>query len=126
MLSEIKKSTLSSLVRASIREARFTVSPMTVYSMRPLWPSLSSAPMLPATTGPVWMPMPVRKLGSCSRVSSRLSAASRSRIDSPARTACSASSGRGRGGPHTAITQSPMNLSTVPPCALTAATIAVK
>ena len=46
----------------SRREARFTASPMTVYSMR------FSLPMLPATTGPVWMPMPVRRAGMPHRV----------------------------------------------------------
>ena len=44
-------------VAPSSREARLTVSPIAVYSMR------SGAPMLPTTARPLWMPTPIPKSG---------------------------------------------------------------
>lgn len=52
-------------VRLSMREARFTVSPMAVYSRR------CGAPMSPTTARPVWMPMPMRNGGSPNRCGPR-------------------------------------------------------
>ena len=46
----------TSLLRLSRREARFTVSPMTVYSLR------RGEPTVPATAWPMWIPMP-RRIG---------------------------------------------------------------
>ena len=46
----------TSLLRLSRRDARFTVSPMTVYSLR------RGEPTVPATAWPIWMPMP-RRIG---------------------------------------------------------------
>ena len=45
---------MNSLFSASTRAAKFTVSPITVYSLR------RGEPILPATTSPKWMPMPMR------------------------------------------------------------------
>ena len=69
------------------------------------------------TTSPVFTPvrMPTRTPQRRSR--SSLSALSARRIASAARTARNASSSRTTGVPHTAITASPMNLATLPPCA---------
>ena len=51
--AEIRSCEPNSLFSASSREAKFTVSPMTVYSLR------RGEPILPATTSPKWMPMPI-------------------------------------------------------------------
>ena len=56
-VSDTSNSTWVSLVADSSRLARFTASPMTVYSIR------RSAPISPATTVPVLMPMPAISSG---------------------------------------------------------------
>jgi hypothetical protein len=91
----------------SSRAATLTASPVTSCCRR----SAS-----PATTSPVFTPI---LTASGSRPSARSSALSRATalpISAAARTARSASSSWRRGRPKTAITASPMNFSTVPPC----------
>jgi hypothetical protein len=88
------------------RAAMFTASPVTRKS-----PAASS---WDATTSPVFRP---RRRGS--RSPSLESARTRSRSSSPAEIARSASSPCATGSPKTAITESPMNFSTVPPCVAT-------
>jgi len=109
----------SSLVDDSRREARLTASPMAVNSTR------RSVPRLPTTALPLWMPMPMAKVGrprSGKRASSHWrkdsAAAAISRAAAIARRAWS---GWCTGEPNTAITASPMNLSTLPPWASTGA-----
>jgi hypothetical protein len=70
----------------------------------------------PATTGPVLTPIRVAIDTDHSRSRFSLSSASAFRISAAARTARSASSSCTIGMPNTAITASPMNFSTVPPC----------
>src|SRR3569623_1700603 len=113
-------SVASSFVLLSSRDATFTESPITVYSMR------LALPMLPATTSPVCMPMPNRSAGKPRALNSSLSFASASRIRTAARTARTASSGRVTGAPHTAMMLSPMYLSTTPPSSMMISTITVK
>src|SRR4029077_10018467 len=80
----------------------------------------------PATTSPVLTPIRAARDTPWSRSSSLLSATSASRISPPARTARRASSSWTFGTPKTAITASPMNFSTVPPCRSRAARISSK
>ena len=68
-----------------MRAAKFTVSPITVYSLR------RGEPMLPATTSPIWMPMPIRS-GHCDALLIRSLASSISRAAATARCAGSAAS----------------------------------
>ncbi len=91
----------------SSRAAVLTVSPVTS-----VWPEAGS----PATTSPVVMPVRVSICTPCAVASSALRVASDSRICTAARTARSASSSCSTGMPKTAMTASPMNFSTVPPC----------
>ena len=81
--SETRMLEPSSLLSASMREATFTTSPMTVYSLR------CAEPMLPTTASPAWRPMPTRVGGilpsatSCSTratMSSAASTAARARV----------------------------------------------
>ena len=85
------------------RDAVLTASPATM-------PWLV-APMVTATS-PVTTPTRIARSGACR---SAPMAAMDSTISRPARTARSASSSWAVGTPHTAITASPMNFSTVPP-----------
>ena len=84
----------------SRRAATLTASPVT-----------SVSPSPPTTTSPVLTPM--RASSPCSAIAARISAA--------ARTARSASSSCETGIPKTAMTASPTNFSTVPPCRSTIA-----
>ncbi len=86
-----------------MREAVFTRSPATMP-----WPS---APMVTAAS-PVSTPARAFRSGALTSWPMASTASTRSRA---ARTARSASSSRATGVPHTAITASPMNFSTVPP-----------
>src|SRR5829696_8804395 len=88
----------------SSRAATFTASPV------------ASRSSVPVTTSPVVTPI---------RPSSP-SSGSASRISTAARNARSASSSRTTGTPNTAITASPMNFSTLPPCRSTIAFIRSK
>ena len=86
-----------------IRDAVFTRSPATIPS--PVAPSVTAA-------------SPVRTPARARRPSTPASAPSWATVfvrSSAARTARSASSSVATGAPHTAITASPMNFSTVPP-----------
>ena len=85
------------------REATFTVSPTTVYA----------SPTAPASTSPVFTP--TRSWKSTPAGSPALISAIAACIPSPARTARSASSSWATGAPNSAMTLSPMYLSTVPP-----------
>ena len=91
----------------SRRAATFTASPVAKASCRA---------GSPTTTSPVSIPVRIaRRAPHCSS-SSSFSAASRSRSSSAARTARRASSSCTLGMPKTAMTASPMNFSTAPPC----------
>ena len=90
-----------------IRRAVFTASPSTVYESLP--------PTNPATTSPVFKPMCMRNGMPRSRSNSAESSSSTRCMTSAARTARSASSSCACGAPNTAITSSPMILSTCPP-----------
>ena len=95
------------------REAVLTRSPVT----RP-WPTAPSA----ATASPVSTPT-----RACSGTPSRSpSAVTASTTTKAERTARSASSSWATGVPHTAITASPMNFSTTPPCRSTASDAVAK
>ena len=85
------------------REATFTVSPTTVYA----------SPTAPASTSPVLTPTRRSKLIPPGRPA--LTSSIAACMPSPARTARSASSSCATGAPKSAITLSPMYLSTVPP-----------
>ena len=85
------------------REATFTVSPVTVYL----------SPTAPAMTSPVFTP--TRSANAVSPGNHPLISSMQSSIASAARTARSASSSCATGAPNSAITLSPMYLSTVPP-----------
>src|SRR5438034_6023832 len=97
------------LVSSSIRAATFTASPIAVYSRR------RGAPMSPTTTGPLWMPIPMRSGGSVRALRSRFRRPSSSCIASAQRTARTAWSGCATGAPKYAMIPSPMYLSSVPP-----------
>ena len=84
------------------REATFTGSPITVYPS-PTWPASTSPELIPT-----------RSANSTPSIRSLISAIAAC-IARPARTARSGSSSCATGAPKTAITLSPMNLSTVPP-----------
>ncbi len=84
------------------------------------WPSTvkrrsGPAPTAPQITGPVLMPTRIRTGGSPRASSSTATSASARWIASPARTARAGSSPNASGAPKSAITQSPMYLSTAPP-----------
>jgi hypothetical protein len=81
------------LVSCWMREAMLTASPMTVYSRR------CGEPMLPTTTGPVWMPMPTFSSGLPAAAFSRFSAARASSIATAHLTARAAWSVCGTGAP---------------------------
>ena len=85
-----------------IREAVFTMSPATMP-----WSVASSV----TAASPVSTPARARRPGAPTSEPSATTASTRSRA---ARTARSGSSSRATGVPHTAITASPMNFSTVP------------
>ena len=93
-----------SLFSPSMRLARLAASPTTLYSLR------SSGPMRPATTSPVWMPMPMRNAGRPSASSRAFSAGRRATMSSAARTARAGSSPCCTGAPNSAITPSPVKL----------------
>ena len=86
-----------------MREAVLTRSPATIPSAR--------APIVTAAS-PVSTPTRARRSADPTSLPSASTAAARSIA---ARTARSASSSIATGAPHTAITASPMNFSTVPP-----------
>ena len=98
----------------SSRLARFTASPVT---------NPSPDPWSPATTSPVLMP--IRQASSTPQVwrSSLFSSARARCISVAVLTARSASSSWVTGTPNTAITSSPRNRSTVPPCCRTISAI---
>ena len=98
----------------SSRLARFTASPVT---------NDSPVPGSPATTSPVLMPM--RQASSTPQVprSSAFRSPRRRCISVPVRTARRASSSCTTGTPKTAMTSSPRNRSTVPPCSRTTSAI---
>ncbi len=110
-------STSPGAAACSRRAATLTASPVASF-----W---SPAPP-PTITSPVLIPVRVRMTTPCSDSSSALSAASRSPSSDAARTARSASSSRTAGMPKTAITASPMNFSTTPPCRSSTACTASK
>ena len=85
------------------REATFTVSPTTVYV----------SPTAPASTSPVFTP--TRRANGLSMALHSLISSIAACMASAARTARSASSSCATGAPNSAITLSPMYLSTVPP-----------
>ena len=89
----------------------FTTSPVTSD-----WRSVGS----PVTAWPVVIPVLIARRTPSSRSSRSLSASIESRRSTAARTALSASSSCASGIPKTAITASPMNFSTVPPCSSSA------
>ncbi len=97
-------STSPGAAACSNRAATFTASPVT------------SRSDVPVTTSPVFTPIRPRIPSS----------GSASRISTAARQARSASSSCATGTPNTAITASPMNFSTVPPCDSTIAFIRSK
>ena len=97
----------TSLVRPSSRDARFTASPMTVYSMR------SAGRCCPRPPAPVCTPTPMRISGS-PRASKPRSASAGARASRAPLYGVSGSSGLGTGAPNTAMMASPMNLSTTP------------
>src|SRR5256885_6549839 len=71
-----------SLVSCSNRAARFTVSPITVYSLR------CGEPTVPVTASPIWMPMPTRSaLSGRTRFQSR-SEEHTSELQSPCNLVC--------------------------------------
>ena len=107
----------SSLFSASTREATFTTSPMTVYSLR------RTEPMLPTTAGPEWMPMP-RRVGGMRPVGDQLVDA-REHLE-PGRDRIRAGVPSAIGAPKTAMKPSPRNLFTMPRCSATASTAASK
>jgi hypothetical protein len=84
-----------------MRAAVLTTSPATIAS-----PSAGRAPMLTSASPVLTATLSCRS--SCSAIQSRIASA--------ARTARSGSSSCTSGAPNTAITASPMNFSTVPPC----------
>ena len=91
-------------VMPSIRDAVFTVSPITAYSKR------RSEPTLPDITGPELIPIPIRNPSSIPEAPSQeLNEGSFSlSIERAAATARSAWSCVGTGAPNAAITPSPM------------------
>src|SRR6267378_5804602 len=101
----------------SRRWARFTASPITVYSRR------LAAPRFPATASPALIPMPNPTVVRPRRFRSPESCAARDWISRAQSTAaCSA----GLGAPQMHMAASPMNLLTVPPCAATRSTTTSK
>ena len=110
----------ASLVSPSMRLARFTVSPIAVYSRR------FSEPIRPTTAGPECRPMPTSK-SECSRAQlaleglQRVGHVERAGHRVPARGRASSS-----GAPHIAMMQSPMNLSSEPPWLNTTSTCSEK
>jgi hypothetical protein len=87
---------------------------------------ISPAEGSPATTSPVLMPILTCSRAPKSRSSSAFRVSRISRICDAARTARSASSSWTVGTPNTAMTASPMNFSTVPPCCSIAERISSK
>jgi hypothetical protein len=93
------------------RDARFTVSPITVKS-RFVCPPTSPARTRPELM-PTWMPIATGGRSCAFHVAMRL------RISIAALTACRAACSSACGTPNSAMMQSPMNLSTWPPCVVT-------
>src|SRR5713226_4283860 len=103
--ADTKSCELKSLLSDSSRAAKFTVSPITVYSLR------RGEPTLPATTAPMWIPMPIRSFHSCPSLCCAIAAS----ISCAAATARAAASGSAIGAPNSARKPSPRNLFTMPP-----------
>ena len=93
---------------ASMREARFTASPITVYS------EYTSDPKRPAITVPVFTPMPRNTSGRRSVRWARFSSRMAICISTAHSSARSTSSSRATGAPNSTMIESPMNLSMVP------------
>ena len=101
------RSTSCSPAACSSRAATFTASPVTSR-----WPAAGS----PETTSPVFTPVRFASRTPNTRSSSSFSCSSAPCMPAAARTARRASSSCSRGRPKTAMTASPMNFSTTPPC----------
>ena len=102
-------STSPGAAACSRRAATLTASPVASR-----WSAAEPAP--PTITSPVLTPVRVTIRTPCSRSASSFRRSSASRSSTTARTARTASSSWTTGTPKTAITASPMNFSTVPPC----------
>jgi hypothetical protein len=103
--------TPSAFVCFSSFAARFTASPMTVYSSREAWP------MVPNRIGPVATAAPILTGGRPAAARSRSQAAPASSAASSARSASAAKVRLSRVAPNVARMPSPMYLSMLPPCA---------
>ena len=96
-----------------MRDARFTSSPMTVYS------ECRCEPSVPAITLPVLMPIPMNSSGSPASICRTFRVTISICMSTAQATARWTSSSREVGAPKSAITESPMNLSMVPPWRIT-------